>query len=68
MQIVKLSFKTDNGSYSFYTNSEKFLSLLTNDLFTDTIVDAKTGKVVNHGEEIENALGIEKSEKGEDNG
>lgn len=60
MQIVKLSFKTDKGNYSFYTNCEKFLSLLADDIFTDTIVDAKTGKVINHGEEIEKALGIKK--------
>lgn len=63
MQIVKLSFKTDNGNYSFYTNSERFLSLLSDDLFTDTIVDSKTGKVVNHGDEIEKALGIEKEKE-----
>ncbi len=61
MQIVKLSFKTDKGNYSFYTNSEKFLSLLADDIFTDTIVDAKTGKIINHGAEIEKALGIKKT-------
>lgn len=56
MQIVKISFKTDKGKYEFFTNSEKMLSLLADDVFTDTIVNPKNGERINHGEEVEKIL------------
>lgn len=68
MQVFNLSFKNDKRKYSLYITEVQLKSILADDVFTSTYVDAKSGKIVNHGEEIEYALGIEKTKKGEDNG
>lgn len=65
MQVVKISFKNEKGKYEIYTTAEQVHSILADDLFTATHVDAKSGKVINHGEEIEKALGIEKVKEDE---
>jgi len=58
MQVVKISFKNDNGKYEFFATSQQLNSILADDLFTATNVDAKSGKLINHGEEIKKALGL----------
>ena len=62
MQVVKISFKTDKGKYELYAHSEQLRSLLTDNLFAGTFVDAKNGKVINHGEEIEKIIDIKVEE------
>lgn len=59
MQVVKITFKTDKGKYELFTTDKSIKSILADDLFTTSNVEAKTGKIVNHGERIEKALGLD---------
>lgn len=58
MTIVKISFETPKGKYKLFATDEQLKSILCDDLFTATNVDAKTGDIINHGKAIEKALGL----------
>jgi len=62
MTIVKISFETPKGKYKLFATDEQLKSILCDDLFTSTNVDAKTGDIINHGKGIEKALGLEEKE------
>lgn len=62
MKVVKISFKTEEGKYEFFANSEQVMSILADDLFTANFVDPRSGKVINHGAAIESALQITPTE------
>lgn len=65
MTVVEISFKTPKGKYKLFATDEQLKSVLCDDLFTATNIDAKTGDIINHGKGIEKALGLVESETGE---
>ena len=57
IKVVKLTLEAfEGGKYKFFTTEDQILNILDNDLFTMRMVDAKTGKVTIHKDEIMNAL------------
>lgn len=59
MKVVEISFKTPQGKYKLFATEEQVKSVLCDELFTSTVVDPKNGDIINHHENIVNALGLE---------
>ncbi len=60
MVVVKLTFENENGKYKFFTSLDKLTEILKDPLFTETIVDPKSGEGIVHGIKIIDELGLSK--------
>lgn len=59
-KVVKIIIEgIDSGKYILYTTNSRLLDLLNSDLFTESIVDAKSGEEFIHKNKVLYALQLE---------
>jgi hypothetical protein len=59
MNVVKLTVENSNGKYKLYIKEDDLFRIMDNSLFTDLIIDAKTGKKYIHKDNVIDELKIE---------
>ena len=60
MNVIKLTIENELGKYKFFTTEEILMDIMKhNEVFNNKIIDAKTGHVYFHRENIIEALKIE---------
>lgn len=59
MKVIKLSLESNDGKYKMFITDKQLLSILENEIFISTTVDAKTGTIHTPDRDIIAALKIE---------
>lgn len=59
MNLVKLTIENQHGKYKLYIKEDDLVDIIEMPLFTDKIMDSKTGQTYIHKDNIIDALKIE---------